>query len=99
MTNIGGTMGRIHAEFEKQKIVVTDFRDPKGAEIEYTVGTNASGHGGADYCMARDFVKTVRGETDGYTNIAISLQSHAMCHAAEKSRLENKNVKIDEFLK
>lgn len=99
VTNIGGTMGRIHAEFEKQKIVVTDFRDPQGAEIEYTVGTNTSGHGGADYCMARDFIKTVRGETDGYTNIAISLQSHAMCHAAEKSRLENRNVKIDEFLK
>jgi len=97
VTDIGGTMGKIHAEFDKKEIIVTNF--VTGDTVTYTVATNASGHGGSDYCTMEEFSKVLKGESEGKTNISISLQSHAMSHAAEISRLERRNVKIEEIYK
>lgn len=96
-TNIGGTMGEITAIHETFTITVTDYRTKD--VITYNVATNNSGHGGSDQCTVEDFVKTVKGQSNGGTNISISLQSHALCHAAETSRLEKRNIKINELLK
>jgi len=96
-TNIGGTMGDITAIANDFTITVTDYRTKD--VITYNVATNTSGHGGSDLCTMEDFVKTVQGKSKGGTDISISIQSHAMCHAAEKSRLEMRNVKINELLK
>ena len=96
-TNIGGTMGEITAIHETFTITVTDYRTKD--VITYNVATNGSGHGGSDQCTMEEFVKTVNGQSNGGTNISVSLQSHAMCHCAEISRLENRNIKINELLK
>ena len=45
-----------------------------------------------------EFAKVLNGESEGKTNISLSLQSHAMSHAAEISRLEKRNVKIEEIM-
>lgn len=95
-TDIGGTMGEIRAVYNDMYIRVTNYRT--NDVVEYKVGTNNSGHGGADYCAMEGFVKMMKGEAEGKTNISISIQSHAMCHAAETARLEKRNVKVEEFM-
>jgi predicted dehydrogenase len=49
--------------------------------------TGASGHGGGDFGLMRDFVKALRGEaTRHQTTARVSLESHLLAFAAEESR-------------
>jgi len=41
----------------------------------------------------------ISNNTEGYTDIQISVQSHVMCHAAEISRHEKRIVDLDEIWK
>jgi hypothetical protein len=93
---IMGTKGKIYASFEKSTITVEDFRTDD--KVTYEVNHSEAGHGGADEVLIRDFVSMVQNKTDGFTNIQTSVQSHAMCHAAEISRLENRNVELAELI-
>ena len=45
-----------------------------------------------------NFVKMIKGDEKGKTGIEISIQSHAMCHAAETARLEKRNVEIKDYI-
>ena len=53
-----------------------------------------SGHGGGDYGILRDFLQILRHGGESRTNANISLQSHLICFAAEKSRKENVVVEL-----
>jgi len=91
-----GTLGELRGEDEK--IEVTTFKDDR--KSMYT--TEASGieglrkHGGGDFGLIRDFIRTVRGGDPGYlsSTIQASLESHLMAFAAEKSRLEKRVISL-----
>jgi predicted dehydrogenase len=58
----------------------------------------AGGHGGGDTGLMQTFVRAVRtGDLDVLTSARTSLESHLMCFAAEKSRLEGGVVDMAEY--
>lgn len=91
-TRIFCTMGEIYANMDKSVIEVREFANAN--VTTYSVGHEASLHGGADTVLVRDFIAVVKGEKAPSSPIGISLQSHKMCMAAERSRLDGGNPKI-----
>jgi hypothetical protein len=65
------------------------------------VGKAKSGHGGGDSGIMGEFIRHIQSSdvSHGLTSAAVSVQSHLMAFAAEKSRLENKIINIDEYMK
>ncbi|MBO9605762.1 MAG: Gfo/Idh/MocA family oxidoreductase [Paenibacillaceae bacterium] len=94
-----GTRGQIRADMEKNVIEVTNF-SARGTETIH-LDVAAEGHGGGDFGIMRDFIRSVRcGEADsGLTGARISVQSHLMAFAAEKSRLESRVVLMTDYMK
>ena len=93
---IMGTRGEIFGNMEDGSIQIYDFASGNRESIE--VHHPKTGHSGADTIMMRDFVKMVAEGSKGVSDIKLSLQSHAMSHAAEISRLENRMVDLDEII-
>ena len=97
-TRIMGTMGFI--EGDMKEFTVTDFltRTPrvwnmKVAEIpEYA----QSGHGGGDHRLVRDFLEAVDRQDPAHlsSSIDVSIESHLMGFAAERSRRSGRKEKI-----
>ena len=83
-----------------KEFTVTDFltRTPKVwnmkvAEIpEYA----KSGHGGGDYRLVRDFLEAVDRQDPSHlsSSIDVSIESHLMGFAAERSRLSGRKEKL-----
>ena len=89
---IFGTRGQIQADMGTKEIVVQRFGEQKRA---IPVETAVSGHGGGDYGILRDFLAVLREGGESRTSAQISLQSHLICFAAEKSRTEHIVVELD----
>jgi hypothetical protein len=96
-TQVMGTLGEIVGDMKH--FVVTDFRS--GNKIEWNASNVVEvaayaghGHGGGDMCLTRDFVNAVGNKDNSYltSSIDVSIESHAMCFAAEKSRLSNQKT-------
>ena len=85
---IFGTQGQIQADMGTKEIVLHRFGQEKQI-IPLDMGTEASGHGGGDYGILRDFLSILRSGGESRTSAAVSLQSHLICFAAERSRKEN----------
>jgi predicted dehydrogenase len=91
-TRVMGTKGEIDGDMHK--FVMTDFRTGKKTEwdaktVKEVAAYAAHGHGGGDFGLARDFVNAV-GHHDVNrlsSDINVSMESHIMGFAAEKSRL------------
>jgi predicted dehydrogenase len=82
-----GTHGEIYGDTEREELWLHRFgSDPQ--RIDVTAG-GASGHGGGDAGLMKDFISYIRGESSGgaITGLRQSVHSHAICHAAERSRL------------
>ena len=62
--------------------------------IPVDMGMEASGHGGGDYGIMRDFIRVLRDGGESRTGAAVSLQSHLICFAAERSRTEHIVVEL-----
>jgi predicted dehydrogenase len=94
-----GTRGEIRGDMEKYEIEVVDFLS--GSRNVIHLSESKAGHGGGDEGLMRDFIMLVEsdGKKQGLTNAAISVQSHLMAFAAEKSRLEKKAIRMDEYMK
>jgi predicted dehydrogenase len=94
-----GSKGQIRCDMERNEIEVRDFVTGD-REIIIPDGA-AEGHGGGDLGIMRDFVDLVRhnGEKKGLTSADVSVQSHIMSLAAEKSRLDNKVINIQDYIK
>ena len=93
-----GTYGEIRGHMEKNEIEVYQFgkKDPVIIRPEVSEG----GHGGGDYKMMDQFVEIMRGEREEVSASAeVSVQSHVMAFAAEKSRLEEVFVDIEKYKK
>lgn len=56
-----------------------------------------SGHGGGDFGLMKAFIKSLHGEQEALTNGRASLESHLLAFAAEKSRLNNTVIHMQEF--
>ena len=93
-----GTTG--YLEGDGSKFTVTDFRtrnqqvwDKKISDIpEY----KDTGHGGGDLALARDFVEAVAHQDPSRlsSTIDVSIESHVMGFAAERSRKTGKKEKV-----
>ena len=90
---IFGTEGQITADMGTREIVLHRFGEEKKT-IPMDEQAIRSGHGGGDYGILRDFLHILRHGGESRTGAEISLQSHLMCFAAEKSRTEHIVVEL-----
>ncbi|MDQ6421432.1 Gfo/Idh/MocA family oxidoreductase [Paenibacillus sp. LHD-117] len=93
-----GSLGQIRADMEKNIIEVTSFSTRETKTIN--LNTDAAGHGGGDTGIMRDFVRLVRndGQEEGLTSADVSVKSHLIAFAAEKSRLESKVIIMADYI-
>ena len=90
---IFGTEGQIQADMGTKEIVLHRFgEDP--ISIPLDIGTEASGPGGGDYGIMADFLRILREGGESRTGAEVSLQSHLICFAAERSRKEHTVVEL-----
>ena len=82
-----GTRGQIQADMGTNEIWLHPFG---GESRKIEVPKADSGHGGGDYGLIRDFLTVLREGGESRTSAKVSLQSHLICFAAEKSRRERK---------
>jgi len=94
-TRVMGTYGEIFGSFNESAIYVKPFL---GGIKKYEIEKSGSGHGGADTVVVADFLASARGEKEMCTPIDISIESHAMCEAAEISRKKGKSVKLSDLI-
>lgn len=90
---IFGTNGQIEADMGKKRIVLRRFGEDEKLVPLDTDG-KSGGHGGGDEGIMRDFIRVLREGGESRTGADVSLQSHLVCFAAEKSRKENTVVEI-----
>ena len=90
---IFGTEGQITADMGTREIVLHRFWEEKKV-IPMMECSEVSGHGGGDYGILRDFLHVLREGGESRTSAKISLQSHLICFAAEKSRKEHIVVEL-----
>lgn len=97
-TRIMGTTGLI--EGDGKQFSVWDFRSQKrkiwNKKIDEIPEYKGSGHGGGDLALMRDFVEAVAWQEPNRltSTIEMSIESHVMGFAAEKSRTSLKKVKV-----
>lgn len=85
---IYGTKGDIQGHLDKNEIVLSHFNTKERKTISFdTVASLISSHGGGDYRLVQDFIDAVNEEVSNLKSSGeLSLQSHLMAFAAEKSR-------------
>ena len=91
---IFGTKGQIQADMGTKEIVLQRFGEEKRT-IPLDMGGNFSGHGGGDYGLMGDFLSVLRDGGESRTSAEVSLQSHLMCFAAERSRVEHRVIELN----
>jgi predicted dehydrogenase len=94
-----GTKGEIRGAMEKFEIEVRDFTSKSRKVISLHNPGGHVGHAGGDFGLVRDFIRLVASEDQqaGRSSAEISVQSHLMAFAAEKSRLEHKVINMQEY--
>jgi predicted dehydrogenase len=100
--SVFGTRGEINGNLEEGKISLKKYIDgnvEKPKEQIWCPGTIGDSHGGGDFRMMDDFINRIvnRELTKSSTDAEISLESHIMAFAAEKSRRENIVVDIMDY--
>lgn len=95
---IMGTKGVIEGKLENNVIEVTMFGN--GEKEVLTPATYLGGHSGGDYGLMKYFIKQIAENIiNGVTSGEVTIISHVMAFAAEESRVSNKTINIDEYLK
>ena len=90
---IFGTEGQIRANMGTKEIILHRFgQEPETIPVD--MGLEASGHGGGDYGIMADFLRVLREGGESRSSAEISLQSHLICFAAERSRKESIVVEL-----
>ncbi len=100
-TKIMGTEGYI--EGDSKTLRVFSFRDQKWHDYDFadTEGTVSDGHGGGDFGLMSSFIDSMNRADQSCirTGADETFTSHLMTFAAEKARLENRVIVIDEYIK
>ena len=86
-----GTRGQIQADMGTKEVWLHPFG---GEPRKIDVPEADSGHGGGDYGLLRDFLTVLRQGGESRTSAKQSLQSHLICFAAERSRLEGRTIEL-----
>ena len=95
---IMGTKGEIRGAIDKNELEITTFLD--GTKQIICLITDDSGHNGGDFGLMRSYVAQLQTQNkEGFlTSGKVSLQSHLMSFAAEKSRLESTVIDLGNYL-
>ncbi len=91
---IMGTNGQITGDLDRSRILLQRFGEEDTTEVPVPGVRDGFGHGGGDFGVVQNFIRLVNGEGDNLTSANVSLQSHRMCFAAEKSRREHCAVRL-----
>jgi len=96
-----GTKGEIRASMEKNEIEYIRFGTNQRHLIRLEEADGHVGHGGGDSRLVADFVRQAASGVigQGRTSARASVQSHLLAFAAETSRLENRIVHMDHYMK
>ena len=89
--HVMGTKGDLMSYSDDDKITVSRFGQgiETKEEIAYDAAFDQFGHGGGDYVLVKDLYELLTGNSpDSVTSINDSIESHIVCLAAEKSRVE-----------
>lgn len=94
-----GTEGEIRGSMERGEVELIRFGGEGPVQVELPSFDGPAGHGGGDQLLMRDFLRLVSqgGKEEGLTSAAKSVQSHLMALAAERSRLEGRIVRMEEY--
>ncbi len=94
-----GTKGVIRGDKFKNEIEVTDILTRRKEIIK--LKNSDYGHGGGDFWIMHDFINLVQedGIKQSLTSARVSVHSHLMAFAAEKSRLESRLIDMKEYEK
>jgi len=96
-----GTKGEIRGAMEKEEIEILDFLTGQKEVVLIPVDTiDRRGHGGGDFGMIHDIIKLIQKNVLNKiaTSADVSVKSHLMAFAAEKARIENRVIKINEYI-
>ena len=98
---IFGTKGELVRECDSNVLKFFPFETQKWETIDVTGYGNDinSGHGGGDTGIMIDILSLLRGETpsNSVCEVRTSYENHLIGFAAEKARLENRVVSLEEF--
>lgn len=95
--HVMGSHGEIRGNMATGELIVNDFRT-HATDIVGTGGFG-QGHSAADQELVRDFLARLRGQDTGpaLTSLEVSIESHLMAFAAERSRHGAGAVGLDEL--
>ena len=85
------------ADMTKGEIRLHRFGEEERRISPEETAADGFGHGGGDFGIVENFLRLVNGCGDNLTSARASIQSHLMCFAAEKSRLEHRTVSLSEM--
>lgn len=94
---ITGTRGQIMADMGTNEIYLHHFGEEKPIKVpvKLPADMNNYGHGGGDEYLMRDFVHAVQnGAVESLSGAEVSLQSHLICFAAERSREKHETIEL-----
>ena len=89
-----GTKGHIQADMGTKEIWLHPFGGEQRLVPLKEMSGEGSGHGGGDFGLMHDFLQVLRTGGESLSSARASLQSHLMCFAAERSRLEGTVVEL-----
>lgn len=94
--HIMGTEGELWGDMEKGVIHFCDFSTGEKQSIQ--LHTPPTGHSGSDTSMMKDFVKYIREDSPEIrSGASVSVESHLIALAAEKSRVTGETVELNGF--
>jgi Predicted dehydrogenases and related proteins len=93
---IMGTDGEIEGDLAGGSIIVKEFKT--GNENRISIPPSAGGHNGGDYGIINSVIAAIKGQAEEGSAAADSLEAHMIAFAAEKSRLEEQTIDMDEFI-
>ena len=93
-----GTKGEIIGQAAENSLQYVTYLDQARHAIRVSP---SGGHMGGDSALMRDFVRLLRSDDgeDALTSADRSVASHLLALAAEKSRVEGRNIRMDEYVK
>jgi predicted dehydrogenase len=91
MIKIMGTKGSLSGDDDESELIYHDFESGKEERIPLAKEAHNQGHGGGDIGLFEDFLEVEEGKPrpENLTSLPVSLESHYMAFAAEKSRLNH----------
>jgi Predicted dehydrogenases and related proteins len=94
-----GTKGELCGDMRKNEIEVNIFGSGRARVVPDVIPPEAvgGGHCGGDARLFENFLASMAGRSSTRSSLAVSLESHLMALAIEKSRLEGREIKLAEL--